>query len=82
MVNAIRVASDFIASLPRTELTPEVTEGDDGFVHAYDVNAAVDRTVVKVLLRDFDTRRLAVLRDWWRRARMRPWPHTPARRWR
>jgi tripeptide aminopeptidase len=63
MVNAIRVASDFIASLPRTELTPEVTEGYDGFVHAYDVNAAVDRTVVKVLLRDFDTRQLAVLRE-------------------
>ena len=63
MVNAIRVASDFIASLPRTELTPEVTDGYDGFVHAYDVNAAVDRTVVKVLLRDFDTRQLAVLRE-------------------
>jgi tripeptide aminopeptidase len=58
MVNAIRVAADFIASLPRGELSPETTDGFDGFVHAYDVAAAVDRTTVKVLLRDFITARL------------------------
>jgi tripeptide aminopeptidase len=63
MVNAIRVASDFIASLPRTELTPEVTDGYEGFVHAYEVNPSVDKTVVKVLLRDFDTPKLGALRD-------------------
>jgi tripeptide aminopeptidase len=62
MVNAIRVASDFIASLPRNELAPEVTDGYDGFVHAYSVNAAVDKTVVNVLLRDFATPKLAELR--------------------
>lgn len=33
MVNAIRAAADFIASLPRAEMTPETTEGRDGFVH-------------------------------------------------
>lgn len=59
MVNAIRVAADFIASLPRGELSPETTDGYDGFVHAYDVAAGVDRTTVKVLLRDFTTARLA-----------------------
>lgn len=60
MVNAIRAAADFIASLPRHELSPETTEGHEGFVHAYDVNASVDRTVVKVLLRDFVTANLAI----------------------
>ena len=58
MVNAIRVAADFIASLPRESLSPETTAGYDGFVHAYDVSASVDRMVVKVLLRDFATARL------------------------
>ena len=53
MVNAIRVAADFIASLPRTELTPETTDGYDGYVHPYSVDASVDRTTVKVLIRDF-----------------------------
>jgi len=63
MVNAIRVAAEFIASLPRTELAPEVTEGYGGFVHPYDVSAAVDVTVVKVLLRDFATANLETLRE-------------------
>ena len=62
MVNAIRAAADFIASLPRTELSPETTAGYDGFVHAYDLDARVDRTVVKVLLRDFVTAHLVLHR--------------------
>jgi tripeptide aminopeptidase len=62
MVNAIRVAADFIASLPRHELSPETTDGYEGFVHAYDVNARVERTEVKVLLRDFVTANLAAHR--------------------
>ena len=59
MVNAIRAAADFIASLPRHELAPEVTDGREGFVHPYEVQAGVERTTVKVLLRDFDTAMLA-----------------------
>jgi tripeptide aminopeptidase len=62
MVNAIRVAADFIASLPRTELTPETTDGYDGFVHPYVVDAAVDRTTVKILIRDFLTGELGTKR--------------------
>ena len=63
MVNAIRVAADFIASLPRRELSPETTDGYGGYVHPYDLAASVDRTVVKVLLRDFVTANLASQRD-------------------
>ena len=55
MVNAIRVASDFVASLPRGELAPEVTEGYEGFLHPYRLEASVDRTSVKILVRDFVT---------------------------
>ena len=62
MVNAIRAAADFVASLPRGELSPETTAGHEGFVHPYDVEASVDRTVVKVLLRDFVTANLAAQR--------------------
>lgn len=62
MVNAIRAASDFVASLPRTEMTPETTEGDEGFVHPYDLQAGVDRTTVKVLIRDFLTGELGTKR--------------------
>ncbi|MBA2260321.1 MAG: peptidase T, partial [Acidobacteria bacterium] len=62
MVNAIRAAADFVASLPREELSPETAAGHEGFVHPYDVEASVDRTVVKVLLRDFVTAHLAAQR--------------------
>ena len=62
MVNAIRAAADFIASLPRTEMTPETTDGDEGFVHPYDVQAGVDQTAVKVLIRDFMTGELGTKR--------------------
>jgi tripeptide aminopeptidase len=58
MVNAIRVAADFIAALPRAEMSPETTEGYEGYLHPYQVHASVDRTAVKVLVRDFITDRL------------------------
>ena len=54
MVNAIKVAADFLGRLPR-DLAPETTDGRQGFVHPYVVQAAVDRTAVKVLIRDFHT---------------------------
>jgi tripeptide aminopeptidase len=53
MVNSIKVAADFISRLPKDRLSPETTEGYEGFVHPYVVNASVDRTAVKLLIRDF-----------------------------
>jgi tripeptide aminopeptidase len=62
MVNSIRAAADFIASLPRAELTPETTEGYDGYVHPYALDASVDKTTVRVLIRDFLTGELGTKR--------------------
>jgi tripeptide aminopeptidase len=53
MVNAIKVAADFIQRLPREGLSPETTELREGFVHPYVVDPSVDRTSVKLLIRDF-----------------------------
>lgn len=61
MVNAIKVASDFIALLPRDRLSPETTEGYQGFVHPYVVDAGVEKTSVKLLVRDFATAKLTEL---------------------
>jgi tripeptide aminopeptidase len=58
MINAIKLAAEFITRLPRHGLSPETTEGDQGYVHPYQMQASVDRTSVKVLLRDFTERAL------------------------
>jgi tripeptide aminopeptidase len=58
MINAIKVAADFINRLPADRLSPETTDHDEGFVHPYVVKAGVDATAVKLILRDFETRGL------------------------
>lgn len=55
MVNAIKVAATFIESLPQHTLSPETTDDMQGFVHPYVVNASVERTSVRLLIRDFVT---------------------------
>ncbi|MFN8061127.1 MAG: peptidase T [Vicinamibacterales bacterium] len=64
MVNAIKLAARFIDRLPTDRLSPETTEGRAGFVHPYIVEAGVDRTAVKLLLRDFSTPALAEQARW------------------
>jgi tripeptide aminopeptidase len=54
MVNAIKVASGFINRLPKGQLSPETTEEYEGYVHPYVINASVEKTSVKLLIRDFD----------------------------
>jgi tripeptide aminopeptidase len=59
MVNAVRLAGLLLDRLPRTALTPETTEGRQGFLHPYRIEGGVAETQVHILLRDFDTARLA-----------------------
>jgi len=58
MINAIKAAARFVDRLPGDRLSPETTGGYDGYVHPYQMDASVDRTTVRVLLRDFVTARL------------------------
>jgi len=55
MVNAIKAAAAFIDRLPRDVMSPETPDDYDGFVHPYVVNASVDRTSVRLIVRDFKT---------------------------
>lgn len=64
MVNAIKTAARFIATLPADALAPEVTDGHEGFVHPYQMNASVDRTSVRMLVRDFVTAGLSEKEEW------------------
>ena len=55
MINAIKIAADFVDRLPAGTLSPETTDEREGFVHPYVFDASVERTSVRLLLRDFDT---------------------------
>jgi tripeptide aminopeptidase len=63
MINAIRAAANFVDRLPRHELSPETTAGSEGFVHPYVFQASVDRTSVKMIVRDFRTSALKEKED-------------------
>ena len=58
MTNALRVAADFIARLPRDRLAPEATDGREGFIHPLEINGGVGEVKIRLLLRDFETARL------------------------
>ncbi len=55
LVNAIKMAAAFIGRLPHDGLSPETTDGYEGFVHPYLMDASVDRTAVRFIVRDFRT---------------------------
>lgn len=63
MVNALRVAADFIARLPRTTGCPEATEGREGFLHPFEIAGGVAEVTLRTLVRDFDTASLAQWAD-------------------
>jgi tripeptide aminopeptidase len=64
MVNAIKLAARFIERLPQDRLSPETTDGYEGYIHPYVVQASVDRTSVKLLVRDFATDGLKAKEAW------------------
>jgi tripeptide aminopeptidase len=64
MINSIRIAADFVSRLPKDRLSPETTDKREGFVHPYVVDAAVEKTSVKFLIRDFVTAELKTKEDY------------------
>lgn len=54
LVNAVKLAADFVASLPRDTLSPESTEGREGFVHPARIHGGAEETVVSFIVRDHD----------------------------
>jgi tripeptide aminopeptidase len=61
MVNSIRAMADIIARLPR-EISPEMTEGYEPYIHPHVVEGEEAKTTLKILLRDFNTPGLDVLK--------------------
>ncbi|MBZ7926810.1 peptidase T [Ensifer adhaerens] len=58
MENAIKIAGNIISRLPR-EVSPEGTEGRNGFVHPTGVSGSMDKAQLGLIVRDFDEAGLA-----------------------
>jgi tripeptide aminopeptidase len=59
LVNAIHLASKIVDTLPHVTMTPETTEGRDGFIHVIDIEGSAAETTVRFLIRDFERDGLA-----------------------
>lgn len=55
MVNALKIAGDVLASLPRAELSPETTHEKQGFIHPIRVDGIVEKATIDFIIRDFIT---------------------------
>jgi tripeptide aminopeptidase len=60
MQNAIKIAADIVAALPRDQWCPEHTEGKAGFVHPTNIQGGAEQVQIEFLIRDFDTANLAI----------------------
>jgi tripeptide aminopeptidase len=54
MENALKIAAEIIAALPRTTCSPETTAGKEGFVHPTAVRGSLEQATLSFILRDFD----------------------------
>lgn len=63
MVNALKIAGEILSALPRTELSPESTEGKQGFIHPVRVDGIAEKTTIDFIVRDFVTEGLKKKED-------------------
>lgn len=58
MVNALKIAADFVASLPKDGYSPETTSEREGFFHPVKLAGTVEEAKVELIVRDFHTPKL------------------------
>jgi tripeptide aminopeptidase len=58
MVNAVKVAAAFVASLPAAILSPETTDDKKGFIHPVHIEGIAEKATVQFIIRDFETAKL------------------------
>ena len=63
MENAIKIAADIIGRLPKDRLSPETTEGKEGFLHPVEMTAKAEGATIDFILRDFRTEKLQELAE-------------------
>jgi tripeptide aminopeptidase len=59
MVNALHLAAKILMTLPHVTMTPETTDGLEGFIHASTIKGGSSEAEIKFILRDFERDGLA-----------------------
>ncbi|MGB0391865.1 MAG: peptidase T [Salibacteraceae bacterium] len=60
MESAVKIAADIIAALPKDRLSPESTEGRDGFIHPLECNSTAEGAKLTFIIRSFKDAELAM----------------------
>jgi tripeptide aminopeptidase len=58
MVNAIKLASEVVASLPKDRWSPETTSNREGFVHPTSIEGGLEQATLQFIIRDHQTSKL------------------------
>lgn len=63
MINAIKVAADFVDRLPKDSWSPETTAHREGFVHPTALSGGMEKAQVNFIIRDHQTPKLKEYED-------------------
>jgi tripeptide aminopeptidase len=66
MINALKIAGEILAALPKNRLSPESTEGKRGFIHPVRVEGIAEKCIIEFIIRDFETAGLQKKEDYLR----------------
>jgi tripeptide aminopeptidase len=58
LVNALKIAGEILAALPKNELSPETTSEREGYIHPTNVSGIAEKAVIEFIIRDFETQNL------------------------
>ncbi len=59
MEHASRIAADILSQLPKDHLSPESTEGKEGFIHPSKIEGMLEEASIEFIIRSFETEKLA-----------------------
>ncbi len=77
MINAMKIAGEILAALPKDRLSPESTDGKRGFIHPVRLEGIAEKCIIEFIIRDFETAGLQKKEDYLRtqiEERMRTYP--------
>lgn len=63
LVNGVKLAAELLGLLPRERLSPETTDGREGYLHPERIEGGVEETRIKFIVRDFSLEGLQAHED-------------------